>query len=58
MLVKLGENGIKTLEDLAAAQRRSLGYVESREPSACAYGRSNGFDLAAAEINDIIMKSA
>src|SRR6266850_1881590 len=59
MLVKLGENGIKTLEDLAGcASDDLLGYVESKGTERVRVpGALDGFDLAAGEINDIIMKA-
>jgi N utilization substance protein A len=59
MLVKLGENGIKTLEDVAGcASDDLLGYVESKGTERVRVpGALDGFDLAAAEVNDIIMKA-
>jgi len=59
MLVSLGENGIKTLEDLAGcASDDLLGYVENKGNERVRVpGALDGFDLAADEINDIIMKA-
>jgi N utilization substance protein A len=59
MLVSLGENGIKTLEDLAGcASDDLLGYVENKGNERVRVpGALEGFDLAAEEINDIIMKA-
>src|SRR5882672_208422 len=59
MLVSLGENGIKTLEDLAGcASDDLLGYVENKGNERVRIpGALDGFDLAAEEINDIIMKA-
>jgi N utilization substance protein A len=59
MLVSLGENGIKTLEDLAGcASDDLLGYVENKGNERVRIpGALDGFDLAAEEVNDIIMKA-
>jgi N utilization substance protein A len=59
MLVSLGENGIKTLEDLAGcASDDLLGYVENKGNERVRVpGALDGFDLAAEEVNDIIMKA-
>jgi N utilization substance protein A len=59
MLVKLGENGVKTLEDVAGcASDDLLGYVESKGTERVRVpGALDGFDLATAEVNDIIMKA-
>jgi len=59
MLVSLGENGIKTLEDLAGcASDDLLGYVENKGNERVRVpGALEGFDLAADEVNDIIMKA-
>ncbi|HYM16991.1 MAG TPA: transcription termination factor NusA [Micropepsaceae bacterium] len=59
MLVKLGENGIKTIEDLAGcASDDLLGYVENKGNERVRVpGALDGFDLAANEVNDIIMKA-
>src|SRR5260221_2530369 len=59
MLVKLGENGIKTIEDLAGcASDDLLGYVENKGNERVRVpGALDGFDLAAEEVNDIIMKA-
>src|SRR3954467_11545360 len=59
MLVPLGENGIKTLEDLAGCASDDLiGYTETRDKERVRVpGALDGFDLATPEINDIIMKA-
>src|SRR6266581_485765 len=59
MLVSLGENGIKTLEELAGcASDDLLGYVENKGNERVRIpGALDGFDLAAEEVNDIIMKA-
>jgi N utilization substance protein A len=59
MLVHLGENGIKTLEDLAGcASDDLLGYVENKGNERVRVpGALDGFDLQASDINDIIMKA-
>jgi len=59
MLVSLGENGIKTLEDLAGcASDDLLGYVENKGNERVRVpGALDGFDLAADEVNNIIMKA-
>src|SRR5690348_14468247 len=59
MLVKLGENAIKTLEDLAGcASDDLLGYVENKGNERVRVpGALDGFDLQAAEVNDVIMKA-
>src|SRR5712672_440860 len=59
MLVSLGEHGIKTLEDLAGcASDDLLGYVENKGNERVRVpGALEGFDLAADEVNDIIMKA-
>ena len=59
MLVKLGENDIKTLEDFAGcASDDLLGYVENKGNERVRVpGALDGFDLAADEVNGIIMKA-
>jgi N utilization substance protein A len=59
MLVSLGENSIKTLEDLAGcASDDLLGYVENKGNERVRVpGALDGFDLEASEVNDIIMKA-
>ena len=59
MFVSLGENGIKTLEDLAGcASDDLLGYVENKGNERVRIpGALDGFDLAADEVNGIIMKA-
>jgi N utilization substance protein A len=59
MLVALGENGIKTLEDLAGcASDDLLGYTETRDKERVRVpGALDGFDLSADEANSIIMKA-
>mgnify|MGYP003343946566 CR=1 FL=1 len=59
MLVKLGENEIKSLEDLAGcASDDLLGYVENKGTERVRVpGALDGFDLTADEVNDIIMKA-
>jgi N utilization substance protein A len=59
MLVRLGENAIKSLEDLAGcASDDLLGYVENKGTERVRVpGALEGFDLTAADINDIIMKA-
>jgi N utilization substance protein A len=59
MLAKLGENGIKTLEDLAGCASDDLiGYVENKGTERVRVpGALDGFDLTAEEVNDIIMKA-
>jgi N utilization substance protein A len=59
MLVALGENDIKTIEDLAGcASDDLLGYTETRDKERVRVpGALETFDLDAAEINDIIMKA-
>src|SRR6185503_17568859 len=59
MLVRLGENGIKTLEDLAGcASDDLLGYVENKGTERVRVpGALDGFDLVAADVNAIIMKA-
>ncbi len=59
MLVALGENGIKTLEDLAGcASDDLLGYTETRDKERVRVpGALDGFDLGADEVNSIIMKA-
>jgi N utilization substance protein A len=59
MLVKLGENEIKSLEDLAGcASDDLLGYVENKGTERVRVpGALDGFDLSADEVNDIIMKA-
>jgi len=59
MLVKLGENSIKTLEDLAGcASDDLLGYVENKGTERVRVpGALEGFDLVASDVNDIIMKA-
>jgi transcription termination/antitermination protein NusA len=59
MLVKLGDNGIKTIEDLAGcASDDLLGYVENKGNERVRVpGALDGFDLAASDVNDIIMKA-
>lgn len=57
MLVKLGENGIKTLEDLAGcASDDLLGYVENKGTERVRVpGALDGFDLGADDVNSVIM---
>ena len=57
MLVKLGENGIKTLEDLAGcASDDLLGYVENKGTERVRVpGALDGFDLSADDVNSLIM---
>ena len=59
MLVALGENGVKTLEDLAGcATDDLLGYYEMKDKERVRVpGALEGFDLTAADANDIIMKA-
>jgi transcription termination/antitermination protein NusA len=59
MLVKLGENGIKTLEDLAGcASDDLLGYVENKGTERVRVpGALDGFDLSADEVNTLIMEA-
>jgi N utilization substance protein A len=59
MLVKLGESGIKTLEDLAGcASDDLLGYVENKGNERIRVpGGLDGFDLSADEVNAIIMQA-
>ena len=59
MLVKLGEGGIKTLEDLAGcASDDLLGYVENKGTERVRVpGALDGFDLGADEINSLIMEA-
>jgi len=59
MLVKLGETGIKSLEDLAGCASDDLiGYVETKGTERVRVpGGLEGFELSADEINDIIMKA-
>src|SRR5256714_2433675 len=59
MLVKLGENGIKTLEDLAGcASDDLLGYVENKGNERVRVpGALDGFELSADEVNGIIMQA-
>jgi transcription termination/antitermination protein NusA len=59
MLVRLGENGIKTLEDLAGcASDDLLGYVESKGTERVRVpGALDGFDLGVEEINSLIMEA-
>jgi len=59
MLVRLGENGVKTLEDLAGcASDDLLGYVESKGAERVRVpGALDGFDLVADDVNAIIMKA-
>jgi N utilization substance protein A len=59
MLVKLGENGIKTLEDLAGcASDDLLGYVENKGNERVRVpGALDGFELSADEVNAIIMQA-
>jgi N utilization substance protein A len=59
MLVKLGENGIKTLEDLAGcASDDLLGYVENKGTERVRVpGALDGFDLSADDINTLIMEA-
>ena len=57
MLVALGENGIKTVEDVAGcATDDLLGYSEGRDKPRVP-GALEGFDLSADEANAIIMKA-
>jgi N utilization substance protein A len=59
MLVALGENGIKTLEDLAGCASDDLtGYTETRDKERVRVpGALEGFDLSADDMNAIIMKA-
>jgi len=59
MLVKLGENDIKTLEDFAGcASDDLLGYVENKGNERVRVpGALDGFDLTTDEVNDLIMKA-
>jgi transcription termination/antitermination protein NusA len=59
MLVKLGENEIKTLEDFAGcASDDLLGYVENKGNERVRVpGALDGFDLTTDEVNDLIMKA-
>ncbi len=59
MLVALGENGVKTLEDLAGcANDDLLGYYEMKDKERVRVpGALEGFDLTSADVNDIIMKA-
>src|SRR5256714_5277108 len=59
MLVRLGENGIKTLEDLAGcASDDLLGYVENKGNERVRVpGALDGFELSADEVNGIIMQA-
>jgi len=59
MLVRLGENGIKTLEDLAGcASDDLLGYVENKGTERVRVpGALEGFDLTGDDVNAIIMKA-
>jgi N utilization substance protein A len=59
MLVKLGENGIKTIEDLAGcASDDLLGYVENKGNERVRVpGALDGFDLTTDDVNAIIMKA-
>jgi N utilization substance protein A len=59
MLVRLGENGIKTLEDLAGcASDDLLGYVENKGNERVRVpGALDGFDLTADDVNAIIMQA-
>jgi len=59
ILVKLGENGIKSLEDLAGcASDDLLGYVENKGTERVRVpGALEGFDLAADDVNAIIMNA-
>jgi len=59
MLVRLGENGIKSLEDLAGcASDDLLGYVENKGTERVRVpGALDGFDLVTDDVNAIIMKA-
>ena len=59
MLVTLGENGVKTLEDLAGcATDDLLGYYEMKDKERVRVpGALEGFNLTSADANDIIMKA-
>ena len=59
MMVKLGENGIKSIEDLAGCASDDLqGYTEMKGTERVRIpGALEDFDLTQAEANDIIMKS-
>jgi N utilization substance protein A len=59
MLVALGENGVKSLEDLAGcANDDLLGYYEMKDKERVRVpGALEGFNLTAADVNDIIMKA-
>ncbi len=59
MLVRLGENSIKTLEDLAGcASDDLLGYVENKGTERVRVpGALDGFDLSADDVNSLIMEA-
>ena len=59
MLVKLGENGIRTLEDFAGcASDDLLGYVENKGNERVRVpGALDGFELSTDEVNGIIMEA-
>ena len=59
MMVALGENGIKTVEDLAGcASDDLLGYTEMKDKERVRVpGALEGFDLVESDVNDIIMKA-
>jgi N utilization substance protein A len=59
MMVKLGENGIKSIEDLAGCASDDLqGYTEMKGTERVRIpGALEDFDLTQAESNDIIMKA-
>ena len=57
MLVKLGENGVKSVEDLAGCATDDLvGYTEGRGPEATKHaGYLDGFEVSRAEAEGMIM---
>src|SRR6185436_12772400 len=59
MLVKLGEVDIKTIEDFAGcASDDLLGYIENKGNERVRVpGALDGFDLQAADVNDLIMRA-
>jgi transcription termination/antitermination protein NusA len=59
MLVKLGENGIKTVDDLAGCATDELsGWTERKDGETVRHaGALDGFDLARADCEAIIMQA-
>jgi N utilization substance protein A len=59
MLVALGENGIKTIEDFAGcASDDLLGYTEMKDKERVRVpGALDGFDLTADDVNALIMNA-